>query len=599
MKGADDRARLLGFATIQPFDFLAKGARFKTADEYQEFLERSWIDPLAHFAGLAEHLVWEVSPERIGEPGNWFPGGRLNLTVSCLDKWLKADQGTEPVLMALDAQEHTSLTRDEILSRMGVVCERLQVMDLAAGDRVLLALPRGYELLVSMLAVLRLGLTCVPLDPGLGDLDRIRRRAEAAGCQVAVTGESILSGDIRSRWNKLDVQHRLVLETGWEQDASVPPVPVGVLAMHPAFVLADRNGRVFSLPTCGVALHGISAYLYLLDGRGRGDLHWFQTPAHHASFLAGSLGVLIEGGRIATPVTGTLARADRLLEAFTRVKPRVVVIQAKILMRALAQWQAQGEPALEGYAPDLVIIDGTSVAPSFYMTVRTSLFRGRSHLVQVISRPEVSGFIAGPQPALLPVKPACTGPSAPGVGLSVIDSFGESCAPNHGGRLALDHALPGLAVELQSCLPPIPLGLKARRDDNQDLWSVDEVQIDLPVHERVPTTEVEAFISALPGVEQAAVVRVRDTTNRLNTCVFVVLDDPGVVKTIREEITERFGKAEVPQAIQVVSSLPISRSGKLLRTVLRRVATGDTDGLDQMKSICDPEVIRELIDTHD
>jgi len=597
VSGVDDRAGLLGLATVQPFGFLAQGARFKNADDYHDFLERSWIDPLAHFAGLAEHLVWEAPPERIGEPGNWFPGGRLNLTVSCLDKWLASGQGTDPVLVALDAQEHTSLTRDEIFSRMGAVCDRLQALNLVAGDRVLLVLPRGYELLVSVLAVLRLGLTCVPLDPSLGDLDRIRRRAEAAGCQAAVTGEAVLGGSVRSRWNELDVQKRLVLEADWEHDGSVPPAPVGVLAMHPAFVLADRNGRVFSLPTCGVAVHGISAYLYLLDGRGCGDLHWFQTPAHHASFLAGSLGALIEGGHIATPVTGAVARADRLLEAFARVRPRVVVIQAKILLRALAQWQAHGEPALEGYSPDLVIIDGISVAPSFYNEVRTSLFRHRSHLVQVISRPEVCGFIAGPQPALTPVKPACAGQAAPGIGLSVIDSLGEACAPHHGGRLALDRALPGLAVELQDHLPPIPLGLKARRDSNRDLWSVDEVQIDPPVHERVPTTEVEAFISSLPGVDQAAVVRVRDTTGRLHTRAFVVVNEPGVVEAIRGEVTERFGKAEELQAIQVVSSLPISRSGKLLRTVLRRVAVGDTDGLDQMRWVCDPDVIRELIAT--
>ena len=588
--------RLLGLAHLRPPEGLARGSRFNSAKGYQDFLDRTQSDPAAYWQDLAEDFAWTVRPSGVGGPGDWFPDGRLNLCAAALDTWIGAGQGEQRALVSLDGQSFIHLSRQALLSRVGAMGEHLASMGLEAGERVLMALPRGAELLCAVLAGLRAGLTCVPIDPVLGDPDRVNRRASATGCKAALTARAVLDDGCLPDFARLPVTARTVLEPGWETVESAPVEPVPVKSMQAAFLLADKAGRVFGLPTAGLALAGISAYRHLLDGRGTGDLHWFQTPAHHAAFLSGSLGTLMEGGCLATPLTGSLEDPGLLRDALERVRPRVMLIQAKILERALTGWRERSEAPLSGFAPALVIIDGAAVAPSFYMAVRTELFGGRSHLVQVLSRPEAGGFVAGPQPALCPVRPACAGLTAPGYDLLVLDSKGEASARNHGGLLACAQVPPSLAVELQRRTVPVTLGLKARRDAAGDLWSVAEAHVDLPEQTRVPSTEVEAFIASLPGVARAAVVVAKDASGQVHTRAFVEATGEKLdLDEIARTVSEHLGPDAVPQTIQPVTALPVSRSGKLQRSLLKRVAIGDTDGLLEMEPVCDPAILRELI----
>jgi acetyl-CoA synthetase len=596
---SERRKGLFGFAAINPPSSLSAGARFPSARAYRDFLQQVDADPVAYWNELAGLLHWTEPPAGPGGAGAWFPGGRLNLTVACLDQWIENDAEGDEALIALDGQSRTAFSREELLSRVGILCDRMRDWQLEPGSRVLLALPRGYELLCAVLAGLRLGLTCVPLDPSLGDPGRIERRAEAAGCQAALTTEAEIEAGTVNGFERLPVSRRTVLEPTWERDAFAPPAPVAVDAMHPAFVLADASGRVFSLPTAGVALHGLSAYRCLLDGRGPGDLHWFQTPAHHASFLTGSLGALISGGRIAAPVTGVITTAGRFLEALREVGPRVVVIQAKILDKVVAACKQIDDEGPCGAGPALLVVDGVSVSPTFYQFVRHGLFDGRTHVVQVLSRPEASGFLAGPHPGATPVRPASAGLNAPGLRLVAVDSNNRVCRPNHGGLLALERVPPGLALELQQNPPPVPLGVRARMDADEQIWSVGEAKVELPDQTRIPSTELEALIASLPEVDQAAVVVARDARGRVHTRAFVKEAEGSahsdLPARVRAAVAERFGPAAVPEAVQRVPDLPYSRSGKLIRSVLRRVAVGETDGLEDLGLVTDPELLDALI----
>lgn len=591
------RAGLLGFAAISPPASLAEGARYPTAKAYRDFLNRAARDPAAFWLEMAADLHWAEPPRSIGGPGDWFPGGRLNLTVACLDVWIEAEAGGREALIAVDGQSRTSLSFNALMSRVGILCARLERLGLTPGDRVLLALPRGYELWCAVLATLRLGLTCVPLDPGLGDPGRVRRRAEAASVAAALTSQAEVSAGTVGDFDALPVKARDVLEPTWERDAFAPPAPVLVDPMHPAFVLADAGGRVFSLPTAGAGLHGLSAYLHLLDGRGPGDLHWFQTPAHHASFLTGSLGAMVAGGRVVAPVTGVLGDPDSFIKTLAQISPRVVVIQAKILDRVVsACQQGDGDPC--GAGPELLVVDGVSVSPTFYQYLRHGLFDGRTHVVQVLSRPEAAGFVAGPHPGATPVKPAAAGPGAPGLALTVVDPQGRRCQPNHGGLLALDAIVPGLALELQQNPPPVPLGLRVRVDPDGQIWSVGEAKVSLPDEERIPSTEVEAHICSLPEVEACAVVVVRDGGGRARSRAYVKGPEGEMaLAEIRRSVAEQLGPEAVPDVIQLVPDLPVSRSGKLLRSVLRRIASGDTEGLDELGQVSDPGLVGTLVRT--
>jgi acetyl-CoA synthetase len=122
-----------------------------------------------------------------------------------------------------------------------------------------------------------------------------------------------------------------------------------------------------------------------------------------------------------------------------------------------------------------------------------------------------------------------------------------------------------------------------------------DVKLDQPI-KQVSILELEAMIASLSGVKQVAVVRYNDVDGKLRTYAFVkVLDNAKIVDEIRIQVKERFGAHEVPEFIQLVQDLPYSKTGKLLRSVLRRIAAEDTDGLESIDAAIDPLLILQII----
>ncbi|HOX43752.1 MAG TPA: AMP-binding protein [Myxococcota bacterium] len=588
MSAAGDRMSLLGLGRLEPPEGLRAGARISGAAAYAELLRRAEQDPPAFWAEQARELPWRTPFAEAGGPGVWFAGGRLSPVQACL-----AGRAEEPVLTGWDGRAATTWSRAELGARVGALATVFQAWGLPPAARVLLALPRSTELLAAELACLWLGLTCVPLDPQLGDPGRVERRGQAAGCKAGVcepAAAELLRG----------LPRRLVLEPGWERAPSAPPEPLALEPMHPAVLHHESSGQAFAVPAAGLLVSALSAYRHLLDGRGAGDAHWLQVPAHHSTFAAVALGALAGGGRLVLPRARSVQTPAELGAALAACRPRVLVIQVRSLQRYAPAEAAPGAapeeaaPRLAG--PRLLVIEGEAVSPGLYREVRERLFDGQTHVVQALCRPEAGGFLAGPCPAAQAVRPASVMQAAPGFQVAVVDERGQPCPVNYGGLLALRAVAPSVALELQRLAPPLPNGVRMRIDREGLLWTMGEVRVDRPEELQVATSELEAMIASLEGVDRVAVVRFQAPGQEDRTWAFVQSTrGPGLAELVSARLRERLGPEAEPVSVQVVQELPYTRSGKLLRSVLRRIAEGDTQGLERVEAAADPDVILRLL----
>jgi acetyl-CoA synthetase len=342
-------------------------------------------------------------------------------------------------------------------------------------------------------------------------------------------------------------------------------------------------------------IQALSACRAVLDNRGSDDRYWLQTPAHYTCLQASVLGLLSCGSTVALVSAAATPTPDELLKALSIAHPRVALIQARDLQRMLEPYQTSGKTFRQP-GPELFILEGETVEPGFYHYLRTKVFDGNTHVVQVLSRVEGGGYLAGPCPTVTPVRPASVSLPLPGIDLTVVDEQGEECHVNHGGFLALRQMTPGIPLELQREKLPLRLGVRCRRDAAGYLWTMGEAPIERPEGQIVSASELEAVLASLAGVEQVVVVRYQDQQGVLCTHAFVKLTEgEAALQRIKQELAQKVGEESIPQNFQVVSQLPYSRSGKLLRSVLRRIALGDVDGLDQLEAITDPALVQRLI----
>lgn len=585
------RRKLLGLLPYHPWEGLAREARFHSDAEHLAFLEDSRDRPEPFWSSIAGQLRWRRPPSGVGGPSGWFPGGELNLAEACLSP-LDVSAEESSALCQLRADGSLScLTRAALSARVDEVEGQLLGLSLAPGDRVFLALPDRELMLAALLACLRRGLTCVPQNPRY-PRERLERRFEAAGCVAELRGPEIPSATAERELPYL------VLDADQPPAPAptAPPQPLAVAPMHPAFVLADSTGQLFTLPSAGFLVQALSSYRYILDGRGGGDLLWVQTPAHHASTLSATLGALAEGDQVGLLPEDASREAAGLVDAMATLRPRTILAGAKQLVRAVDTLTAEGaRPRRPG--PAVLIIEGEMLEPRIYRAIHQDLLDGQTHIVQVLSRPESGGFVAGPFPPITPVRPSSVGLPAPGLDLTVVNTKYEEVPPHRGGLLALRRAVPGLALELQRLDPPLALEVKARADAEGHLWTMGEVRVGHARVRRVASRELEAAFATIAGVEQVVVLRHRDAEGVENTTALVKPeDDAGVdLGALRRMVEKRFSADAMPESFKLVRRLPYSRSGKLLRSVLKRLVSGEPLGPDHLSSVADPSIVTDLI----
>jgi acetyl-CoA synthetase len=619
-----------------PPGFAAR-AHLGSLDEQRRLYERAAADPDSFFAELADALVWTKRWSRVQEGRlpyvKWFTGGELNVSANCLDRHLAA-RGEQPALVwEGEPGDARTLTYRELHAEVCRAANALRSLGVQSGDRVGIYLPMVPELAIALLACARIGAIHSVVFGGFS-ADALRDRLNDAGAVALITADGgFRRGKVIDLKGAADralaqvptVKHVLVVErTGsgaamtpgrdhaWgdlvaRQSAVCEPLPVA--SEHPLFILytSGTTGKPKGVVHASAGYLAWVAYTTrmvfdLRDGDVlfcTADIGWVTGHSYvvYGPLANGGTSVMYEGAPD-TPAH------DRMWQIVDKVKA-TIFYTAPTAIRAFMRWGAEW-PAKHSLASlRLLGTVGEPINPEAWMWYHRAIGRERCPIVDTWWQTETGGILIAPLPGAVPTKPgSCTLP-LPGIAPAVVRRDGSECAPNEGGYLVLRHAWPSMLRTVwgnperfeKGYFAELPgvyfTGDGARRDPDGYFWVMGRVDDVLNVAgHRLGTAEVESALVAHPSVAEAAVVGRPDELKGQAIVAFVTLRggrSPGEAdaKALAQHVVNEIGAIARPDEIRFTDALPKTRSGKIMRRLLKEiaangVATGDVTTLEDI-----------------
>jgi len=606
-------------------------------------------DPVRFWAKAAEAVTWDRPPARIfdaeaGLYGRWFPDGRLNTCFNAVDRHVAAGRGGQPALIwdSPMAGHRLTLSYARLRQRVSKLAGALARLGVQAGDRVVIYMPMVPEAAIAMLACARLGAVHSVVFGGFAAAELAARIADARPKVVVAASCGLEPGRVVAYKPLLDLAISLspfkpdaclILQRdalhadlvpgrdhdfiAAEEDA-VPADCVSVAATDPLYILytsgttGKPKGIVRDNGGHAVALRQSMDMVY---GVGAGDVFWAASDVGwvvghsyivYAPLLAGCTTVMYEGKPVGTPDAGAFWRvcadhrvkvlftAPTALRAIKRDDPEGVLMRRHDLSRLEALYLAgeRCDPDTAIWAADRL---GVPVVDHWWQTETgwaiTGGFRGLG---------------------LFPFRPGSGGKPSPGFDVRALDEAGTEVPRGQSGALAVKLPLP------PSCLPTLwnddegcrrayldrfpgyyQSGDAGMIDAEGYVWVMGRTDdiINVAGH-RLSTGAMEEVLAAHPDVAECAVVGVKDDIKGQVPLGLVVLK-AGVARTEAEIASEivamvrdRVGPVAALKQVRVVARLPKTRSGKILRATIRRIADGES--YTAPPTIDDPAILPEI-----
>jgi acetyl-CoA synthetase len=620
------------------------------AEGYTAAWEQVKADPQGYWARLAGRLDWIRKPTRIKDVSfdpadfriRWYEDGVLNASVECLDRHLprKANdiafiwEGDDPA----DSRRITYAEAHEATCRLANV---LKAHGVAKGDRVTLYLPMIPEAAYAMLACARIGAVHSVVFGGFAP-DSIAGRIQDCGSTVVITADEGLRGGrvvpLKANVDEAlkqcpDVRTVLVVErTGNNANlkpgrdfayaaeaakvpADCPPEPMG--AEDPLFILytSGSTGKPKGVlhTTGGYLLWAAYTHEATFDYR-EGEIYWCTADVGwvtgHSYIVYGPLAngatsLIFEG----VPTYPTVSRFWEVID-----KHKVEIFYtAPTAIRALMR---DGEEPVKRTSRSSLRLLGTvgePINPEAWMWYWRVVGEGRCPIVDTWWQTETGGHLITPLPGATDLKPGSAGKPLPGVFLEIVDAEGLPMEGATEGNLCITDSWPGQMRTvygdhlrfIQTYFSTYPgryfTGDGCRRDADGYYWitgRVDDV-INVSGH-RLGTAEIESALVAHPAVAEAAVVGYPHDIKGQGIYGYVTLKadhSPSdqlrkdLVKWVRTEI----GPFAAPDILQWAPGLPKTRSGKIMRRILRKIAENDMGNLGDISTLADPGVVDDLV----
>jgi acetyl-CoA synthetase len=595
---------------------------------YDAFHRRSLEDPEGFWLEAATRLLWTRPPDRAFEQPSppsfrWFPGGRTNLSWNALDRHVEAGDGDRTALIALDERGgRRTLTYRELLDDVRRVAAGLRGLGIRKGDRVTIYMPTSAEAIVAMLAATRIGaIHCVVFAGfGAGALgDRIRASGSRLVLAADVTFRKGKSVDLLSIVDDAlasgpsEVEHVVVLrreggsrrparssELSWDELLATGDVDDGgvedTAAEDPVFILATSGTT--AKPKLAVHTHGgygvhVAAMGDWVFGLRAGETWWSTSDigwivGHsyivYAPLMAGATTIAYEGA-LDYPdpdMPWSIMEREGVTGVFT--SPTAV----RLLMRYGEEVPRRHDL---GRLERIVCAGEVLNAPAWEWLQRT-VFDDRVPVIDHMWQTETGGPIFG-NPygfGLLPIKPGSAGLALPGILADVVQPDGAPVAPGGKGIMRIRRPFPGLIAALwgeperyvADYWERLPggyyVGDAAHIDEDGYVWfagRADEI-IKIAGH-RLGTVEVETALLRHPAVAEAGVTGIPDALRGEVVAAFVALRAGGQPSTeLRDEllatVRHELGPVVVIGQLSFVAMLPKTRSGKIMRRVLKAAA---------------------------
>ncbi|MBB2891522.1 acetate--CoA ligase [Flexivirga oryzae] len=593
-----------------------------TADAYAE----AEADPEAFWAKQAERLTWETPFEQVLDWSNapfakWFVGGKINAAYNCLDRHVEAGNG-DRVAYYFEGEPGDTRTityaqlKDEVCQAANALIE----LGVKTGDRVAIYMPMIPETVVAMLACARLG---APHTVVFGGFSSTALRDRILGCEaeIVITADggyrkgkpSALKPAVDEALTECpDVRNVIVAKrTGQDVDwtegrdlwwddfvgkQSTEHTPESFDAEHPLYVMytSGTTGKPKGiLHTTGGYLVG-TAYSHwaVFDIKPETDVYWTAADigwvtGHsyivYAPLINGTTSIMYEG----TPDTPHPGRWWEIIEKY-----KVTILYcAPTAIRMFMKFGAEIPAKNDLSTLRLIGSVGEPINPEAYIWYRENIGGGKTPVVDTWWQTETGMIMISPLPGVTSGKPGSAMQPLPGISADVVDDAGNSVPNGSGGYLVLNKPWPAMLRTVwgdderyvdtywSRFKGTYFAGDGAKRDEDGDIWVLGRVDDVMNVSgHRLSTTEIESALVSHPKVAEAAVVGASDVTTGQAVVAFVILrasaegGDDDVVNELRKHVSSEIGAIARPRNILVVSELPKTRSGKIMRRLLRDVA---------------------------
>jgi acetyl-CoA synthetase len=613
-------------------------------------------DPVAWWRTQADRLSWKTAPTKSLEwdlPfAKWFADGTLNASYNCVDRHVEAGRGDKVAYhWVADAEgEGRTITYAELQKLVAQAANALSELGVKEGDRVAVYMPMIPEAVVTMLAIVRLGAIHSVVFAGFS-AEALSSRILDSDCQYVVTADGAFrrgapsplkpavdealescpnvkavlvvrrtGGDVAWKDGRDHWWHDVVARQSDVHTCKSFPAEQTMFIMYTSGTTAKPKGIYHT--TGGYLTHVSTTHNYIFDVKPETDICWTAADigwiTGHSYIVYGPLingvtQVMYEG----LPDSGGKDRWWKIIEQ----NKVTILYTAPTTIRTLMKWGQEWPAGHDLSSLRLLGTVGEPINPEAWMWYRENIGGSNCPIVDTWWQTETGGILITPLPGITATKPGAAMTPFPGISADIVDNEGASVGNGEGGYLVLTAPWPGMTRGIygdperfkETYWSRFPgkyfAGDGAKRDNDGDIWllgRIDDV-MNISGH-RLSTTEVEHALVGHPSVAEAAVVGASDDTTGQAIVAFVTLkmsaeeagqDQVVVIEELRNHVAKVIGPIAKPRQIILTPELPKTRSGKIMRRLLRDVA--ENRSLGDVTTLTDPTVVNMisgLMDSH-
>ena len=601
-------------------------------------------DRLAFWEKQAKALLWDSPWNTVLEwkpPfAKWFIGGKINASVNCLDRHVNEGRG-DRVAFHFEGEpgDTRTITYAQLLTDVKKTANALIELGVKSGDRVAIYMPMIPEAAVAMLACARIGAAHSVVFGGFS-AEALLSRIQDADATLVITADGgfrkgsafalkpavddALKGSTNVK--KVLVVKRTGQETAWDnardvwwheivERQSAEHVAQSFDSEHPLFILytsgTTAKPKGISHTTGGYLTQVAYTHKIVFDLKPETDVYWCTADVGwvtghsyvvYGPLINGATQVIYEG----TPDTPHKGRMFEIIAKYGVT----ILYTAPTLIRTWMKWGDEFPNAHNLSSLRLLGSVGEPINPEAWMWYRDIIGGKRCPIVDTWWQTETGAIMISPLPGITASKPGSAMRPLPGISARVVDNNAKDVGNGHGGFLILDEPWPSMLRGIwgeperykESYWSKFKdlyfAGDGAKLDDDGAIWLMGRVDDVMNVSgHRISTTEVESALVSHEVVAEAAVVGAADPMTGQGIVAFVILrtgiasaQGDALVKELRDHVTKEIGAIARPRQIMVVAELPKTRSGKIMRRLLKDVAENRAVG--DSTTLADPNVMK-------
>jgi acetyl-CoA synthetase len=659
MAKPEEKATTKGFSSVMeekrkfdPPKSLSKNAWVKNMAQYRKIWKESIDDPEGYWAGVAADIDWFKKWTKVREYDfvnaniKWFIGAKLNLTYNCLDRHLDGPRKNKAALIweGEPVTESKTYTYQQLHHEVCKFANVLKKQGVKKGDRVSIYLPMIPELVISMLACARIGAIHSIVFGGFS-AEALRDRIQDCQSELLVTcdagyrsGKTIptkatadqalqecpsVKKVIVVKRSGAEVKMNAGKDFWWNDEmATVSGAcePEIMDAEDPLFILytSGSTGKPKGVlhTQAGYLVYCYHTFKLIFDYHEEdtfwctADIGWVTGHSYivYGPLAAGATSVMFEG-------VPNYPKPDRFWDLVEKYKVNIIYT-APTAIRAMMKDGDEWPNKHDLSSLRLMGSVGEPINPEAWMWYYNVIGKGRCPIVDTWWQTETGGILITPLPGAVPIKPGSATVPFPGVKPKIVSEDGMEVGVNEGGMLLICEPWPGMMRGVYgkggherfqetyfSRFPGYYLtGDGARKDEDGYYWlmgRVDDV-INVSGH-RLGTAEVESALVSHPAVAEAAVVGYPHEVKGDGIFAYVTLKtgktpSDELKKELTAHVRKEIGPIATPDIIQFADGLPKTRSGKIMRRILKLIAKDETTNLGDTSTLADPSVVNTLVE---